>query len=72
MKIKIGDKVKWMGKEFTVTAIHPMPFAVCSLTDSDEHEEYLLRNNLESFIRENQHETTTAIRARTNNVTGKH
>jgi len=37
MKIKLSDKVKWLGKEFTVTEIHPMPFALCSLTDGEGH-----------------------------------
>jgi len=53
MKIKLGDNVTWLGKEFTVTTIHPKTFAVLSLTDNEGYEEYLLRHDLESFIKEN-------------------
>lgn len=53
MKIKLGDKVTWLGKEFTVTTIHPKTFAVLSLTDNEGCEEYLLRHYLDAFIKEN-------------------
>lgn len=54
MKIKLGDKVTWLGTKRTVKAIHPMPFAVLTLADENGNEWYLLKHDLEAFIKENE------------------
>ncbi len=53
MKVKIGDKVKWLKKECTVAAIRPMSFAVLTLRDESGYEWYLLNHDWNAFINEN-------------------
>ena len=53
MKINLGDKVTWLGTQRTVKAIHPTPFAVLTLADENGYEWYLLKHDLEAFLKEN-------------------